>query len=166
MSKRRRKCSITGISVVTSAVLPSLISGAHRMAITVDQHCQKHLSQVRLMILAVAVAAERLSAGALEVQTGCVWYHQVRVEVIHCRCVSDLWNEYHGWRANGVVERRQQAIIVWRLENSIRDPRMEAERLVWCPAGARPKGFLLLATASIPMAAAGDKRAMRRTLIT
>jgi len=61
------------------------------MAITVDQHGQNHLSQIRPMILAVAVAAERLSAGALEVQTGCVRYDEVTVEVFHCCYPNDLW---------------------------------------------------------------------------
>src|SRR5262252_2207150 len=50
---------------------------AHRMTITIDQHRQNHLSQIRSMILAISVASERLPAGALEVQTGRIHEHQV-----------------------------------------------------------------------------------------
>src|SRR5499427_10522905 len=50
---------------------------AHRMTITIDQHRQNHLSQIRSMILAISVAAERLPARALEVQTGRIHEHQV-----------------------------------------------------------------------------------------
>ena len=50
---------------------------AHRPAVAVDQHGQDHLPQVRTVILAVAVPAQRLAAGALEVQAGGVHEHQV-----------------------------------------------------------------------------------------
>src|SRR5262249_53328456 len=77
MSKRRRSRSITGTSVVTSAVLPGHISGAHRPPVASEQHREHHLPQVRPMVLAVAVPAQRLPAGALEVQAGGVHEHQV-----------------------------------------------------------------------------------------
>jgi hypothetical protein len=63
MAKRIRSRSITGIRVVTSAVSP-------RPPIAVDHHRQYHLAKIGPMVFAVAVAAERLAAGAFEVQAG------------------------------------------------------------------------------------------------
>jgi len=53
----------------------------------------------------------------------------------------------------------------WAFGRLIRDPRMEAEGLVTSCQGSS-QGFCMLAAASTPMAAPGDKRAMRQTLIT
>ena len=50
---------------------------AHRPPIAIEQHGEDHLPQVRTMILAVAVLAQRLAAGALEVEAGGVHEHQV-----------------------------------------------------------------------------------------
>ena len=50
---------------------------AHRPPIAIEQHGEDHLPQVRTMILAVAVLAQRLAAGALEVKVGGVHEHQV-----------------------------------------------------------------------------------------
>ena len=50
---------------------------AHRPPVAVDQDREDHLPQIRTMILAVAVLAQRLAAGALEVQAGGVHEHQV-----------------------------------------------------------------------------------------
>ena len=77
MAKRRRSRSITGISVVTSAVLPGHISEQTGRPSPSMQHGEDHLTQVRAMILAVAVLAERLAAGAFEVEAGGVHEHQV-----------------------------------------------------------------------------------------
>jgi hypothetical protein len=51
---------------------------AHRPPIAVDQHRKDHLPQIGTMILAVAVLAQRLAAGALEIQAGGVHEHQVK----------------------------------------------------------------------------------------
>jgi hypothetical protein len=45
-----------------------------------EQHGEDHLPQVRTMILAVAVLAQRLAAGALEVKAGGVHEHQVETD--------------------------------------------------------------------------------------
>ena len=50
---------------------------AHRPAIAVDHHRQDHLTKIGPMILAVAVTAQRLAAGAFEVEAGGVHEHQV-----------------------------------------------------------------------------------------
>jgi hypothetical protein len=45
--------------------------------VAVDEHGKDHLPQIRAMVLAVAVLAQRLPAGTLKVQTGGVHEHQV-----------------------------------------------------------------------------------------
>src|SRR5450830_1203896 len=51
---------------------------AHRPAITVQEHGEDHLAQVRPMILGIAVPAEGLPARALEIETGRV--HEYEIE--------------------------------------------------------------------------------------
>src|SRR5512132_380967 len=77
MAKRRRIRSITGISVVTLGGVARPHLRAHWPPIAIEQHGEDHLPQVRTMILAVAVLAQRLAAGALEVEAGGVHEHQV-----------------------------------------------------------------------------------------
>ncbi len=50
---------------------------ADRPPVAVDQHCEDHLPQVRTIVFAVAVPAQGLSAGALEVEAGGVHEHEV-----------------------------------------------------------------------------------------
>jgi hypothetical protein len=50
---------------------------AHRPPVAVDQDREDHLPQVGTVILAVAVLAQRLAAGALEVEARGVHEHQV-----------------------------------------------------------------------------------------
>src|SRR5205807_1916099 len=77
MAKRSRSRSITGIQCrhVRGVARPHL--RAYRPPIAIEQHGENHLPQVRTMILAVAALAQRLAAGALEVQAGGVHEHQV-----------------------------------------------------------------------------------------
>ena len=51
-------------------------SRAKRRAVG-DDHCEDHLPQIGPVVLAVAVAAERLATGAFEIQAGGVHEHQV-----------------------------------------------------------------------------------------
>src|SRR6516225_5039197 len=77
MAKRRRSRSTTGIKLVTSAVSPGHISehtGRPSPSITT---AEDHLLEVGAVILAIAVSAQGLAAGALEVQAGGVHEHQV-----------------------------------------------------------------------------------------
>jgi hypothetical protein len=48
-------------------------------AIAVEQHGENHLAQVRPMILGIAVPAERLPVGALEIQTGGIHEHEIEL---------------------------------------------------------------------------------------
>src|SRR5262249_16030121 len=48
---------------------------AHRPPVAIEQHREDHLPQVRPMVLAVAVPAQRLPASVLEVQAGGVHEH-------------------------------------------------------------------------------------------
>ncbi len=77
IAKRRRSRSITGISVVTSATLPGHISEHTGRPSPSIRTARIIWRQVRAMVLAVAVAAEGLPAGAFEVETGGVHEHQV-----------------------------------------------------------------------------------------
>src|SRR5580692_724669 len=77
MEKRWRRRSTTGTRLPVSAVLPGHIS-VHT-AIALEQHGENHLAQVRPMILGIAVPAERLPAGALEIQTGRI--HEYEIEL-------------------------------------------------------------------------------------
>src|SRR5438552_6478847 len=56
---------------------PRMVSSSLWKTVTVDQHRQDHLAQVRAMVLAKTMAARRLAAGALEVEAGGVHEHQV-----------------------------------------------------------------------------------------
>src|SRR5260370_25887071 len=62
IEKRCRKRSMTGSSVVTSAVLPGHIPGSKpgdRRAFAVDAQAEDHLLQVGPGVLGIAVSAER-----------------------------------------------------------------------------------------------------------
>src|SRR5450830_1224250 len=50
---------------------------AHRSAVAVQEHGEDHLAQVRPVILGIAAPAERLPAGALEIETGRVHEHEI-----------------------------------------------------------------------------------------
>jgi hypothetical protein len=43
---------------------------AHRPPVAVDQHSENHLAQIRPMVLAETMLAERLPAQAFEIQAG------------------------------------------------------------------------------------------------
>ena len=79
MAKRRRSRSITGIRRRDVGGVAGPHLRADRPAVAVDQHGEDHLPQVGPMVLAVAVLAQRLAAGALEVQAGGVHEHQVEL---------------------------------------------------------------------------------------
>jgi hypothetical protein len=66
MENRRRKRSMTGSNVATSAVLPGHILAADRTAGAVDDEAEDHLFQIRPVVLGIAVLAERLAAFAHE----------------------------------------------------------------------------------------------------
>src|SRR5437870_8048711 len=77
IAKRRRSRSITGTSVVTSAVLPGHISehtGRPSPSITTARIICRRSGR---WSLAVAVTPQRLPAGTLEIQAGGVHEHQV-----------------------------------------------------------------------------------------
>jgi hypothetical protein len=74
MSKRRRNRSITGITVVTSAVLPGHISEHTGRPSPSSSTARIICRRFRAVVLAVAVLAQRWAAGALEVETrGVEW---------------------------------------------------------------------------------------------
>src|SRR5260370_21180519 len=78
IEKRCRKRSMTGSSVVTSAVLPGHIPGSKpgdRRAFAVDDETEDHLLQVGSIVLGIAVLAERLAALAVERQARRVHEH-------------------------------------------------------------------------------------------
>ena len=50
---------------------------AHRSPVAVEQHGEDHLPQVRAVVLAVAVLAQRLPASTLEVEAGRIHEHQI-----------------------------------------------------------------------------------------
>jgi hypothetical protein len=94
------------------------------------------------MILAVAVATECLSAGALEVQTGGIWYDEVTVEVFHC-----CWPE----QSVDSVNIMDGDPMVLSSDTNKRSSYAFGESICDHRARVRPKGFSLLATVSTPL---------------
>ena len=93
--------------------------GAHRPRVAIDQDRQDHLGEVRAMVLAVAVAAEGLPAGAFEVETGGVHEHQVEpAEQIAPMGEQPLLDQVLG-AARG--ERRARVLL--RLRQLLAEPR-------------------------------------------
>ncbi len=78
MANRLRRRSITGISVVTSAVLGPHLR-ADRSPFLVDDDADDDLVQVRPVILGVAALAERGAALALEIQRGGIHEHDRKI---------------------------------------------------------------------------------------
>src|SRR5271166_514944 len=78
--------------------------------VAVNEHGKDHLPQIRPMILAVAVLAQRLAAGTLKVQAGGVHEHQVEPrEQIAPMCEQPLLHHvlHAPWR-----ERRAAVLLL------------------------------------------------------
>jgi hypothetical protein len=93
-------------------VLPCHISEQTRPSIAVNQDRKDHLPQIRTMILAVAMLAQRLAAGTLEGQAGAVHEHQLepREQVAPMRKQSLL---HHVLQA-AQCERRAAVLFLFR----------------------------------------------------
>ena len=81
VEKRWRRWSTTGTSLLVSAIAGPRLR-AYRPAITVQEHGEDHLAQVWPMILGIAMLAERLPAGALEIETGRVHEYEIELEQV------------------------------------------------------------------------------------